>query len=235
MHCTWHYQTILLPFNIPAVITLQLCQFLARLWAYTVQISDSVFSFQDFQDNFLLWCTTWITSLRTSNKISLFQPPFLLAHSFPLSHLRIPWGQVADDEDCDEMGAGKTCWEAERADEEATFITKNWEQSRHVGATAGHDRGHGEEKQAAETRAKQAERKVSTRERQVAGGRETDQNSEWELRDELSTLLKLFSSIKFACLYSTECWPTEESRRGREKSQRCREYHYWPHKADHWC
>ena len=34
------------------------------------------------------------------------------------------------------------------------------------------------EKQAAKTRAKQAERKVSTRERQVAGGRETDQNSE---------------------------------------------------------
>ena len=34
------------------------------------------------------------------------------------------------------------------------------------------------EKQAAETRAKQAERKVSTRESQVAGGRETDQNSE---------------------------------------------------------
>ena len=34
------------------------------------------------------------------------------------------------------------------------------------------------EKQAAETRAKQAERKVSTREKQVARGRETDQNSE---------------------------------------------------------
>ena len=73
-------------------------------------------------------------------------------------------------------------------------------------------------------------RRVSTRE--VRSWRERNKS---ELREELSTLLNLFSSAKLAWTHSTECWPTEESRSGREKSQRCREYHYWPHQADHWC
>ena len=56
------------------------------------------------------------------------------------------------------------------------------------------------EKQAAEARAKIAERRVSTRE--VRSWRE---RSKSELREELSTLLNLFSSTKLAWTHSTEC------------------------------
>ena len=76
------------------------------------------------------------------------------------------------------------------------------------------------EKQAAETRAEIAERRVSTRE--VRSWRERNNS---ELREELSTVLNLFSSTKLAWTH-LECRLTEESRRGREKNQRCRDYHY---------
>ena len=56
------------------------------------------------------------------------------------------------------------------------------------------------EKQAAETRAEIAERRVSTRE--VRSWRERNKS---ELREELSTLLSLFSSTKLAWIRSTEC------------------------------
>ena len=56
------------------------------------------------------------------------------------------------------------------------------------------------EKQAAETRAEIAERRVSTRE--VRSWRERNKS---ELREELSTLLNLFSSAKLAWTHSTEC------------------------------
>ena len=56
------------------------------------------------------------------------------------------------------------------------------------------------EKQAAETRAEIAERKVSTRE--VRSWRKRNKS---ELREELSTLLNLFSSTKLAWTHSTEC------------------------------
>ena len=56
------------------------------------------------------------------------------------------------------------------------------------------------EKQAAETRAEIAERRVSTRE--VRSWRERNKS---ELREELSTLLNLFSSTKLAWTHSTEC------------------------------
>ena len=56
------------------------------------------------------------------------------------------------------------------------------------------------EKQAAETRAEIAERRVSTRE--VRSWRERNKS---ELREELSTLLNLFSSTKLAWTHSTDC------------------------------
>ena len=56
------------------------------------------------------------------------------------------------------------------------------------------------EKQAAETRAEIAERRVSTRE--VRSWRERNNS---EVREELSTLLNLFSSTKLAWTHSIEC------------------------------
>ena len=56
------------------------------------------------------------------------------------------------------------------------------------------------EKQAAETRDEIAERRVSTRE--VKSWRERNKS---ELREELSTLLNLFSSTKLAWTHSTDC------------------------------
>ena len=55
------------------------------------------------------------------------------------------------------------------------------------------------EKQAAETRAEIAERRVNTRE---VSWRERNKS---ELREGLSTLLNLFSSTKLAWTHSTEC------------------------------
>ena len=76
---------------------LQLCQCLARLWAYVrFRCLPGLFHFKISRTTFscfLLWCTTWITSLRTSNKlVSLSQLSFLLPHFLtPFLYLISEW------------------------------------------------------------------------------------------------------------------------------------------------
>ena len=83
-----------------------------------------------------------------STRRNLAQLFFLLPHFLtPFLHLRMSWGQVGCDKGGDKEGACKTSGETEEADGEAAavFISQVWGEVRHVGATADHGRGDGEE------------------------------------------------------------------------------------------